>query len=197
MENIEGSIKPINDGLSRISDYLVLVQRDTQKGWYYIEVGIPSDWIFDSNDIVECEILQEGGGGKLVKISPKNDNVYVDDLITFVEVINTTNKKILEKEALFTDKMEQMKTTLQNEALKFYKELDEMKKHSFETISSKLDSDTLTEPTIEKITDEVVTEPTIEKITDEVVTEPTIEKSTNGETTKKPDQPDKQAIDKE
>jgi hypothetical protein len=175
MGKVVESIKPISGGLSRISDYLLKIERDTQNGWYFIEVGIPSDWIFESNDIIECKIIQEGGGGKLVKISPKNENIYVDDLVTFVEVINATNKQISEKEILFKDKMKQMKDTLQQEALKFYEELDEMKKHSFETISSKLGSDT------------TVTEPT---------TEPT-EKSSD-ETTDEQDAPaNKQAIDKQ
>ena len=128
-------MKVIESILEPITGYLNSMTRNTEKGWYELEVGIRKNWVFDENDEIGCEVIAELEGGKLIKIFPKNENIAVDDLFLFVEVIINTNQKIAEKEKQFADKMEEMKKSLELQASEFYKELDELKENSFRKLN--------------------------------------------------------------
>lgn len=124
MKQIEQALKP-TDG------YIDSFIRNTQEGWWEIEVGLPVTWVYDENSKIGCEVIFENDIGKLIKVFPKKKTVVIDDLVDFVEIIIETNEKIAIKEKEFTDKMENMRNQLENEATQFYKELDELKENSF------------------------------------------------------------------
>ena len=129
-------MKKIEAALHSVDGYLISITRDTVNGWYELQVGLPAGWVFDENDKISCEVVEEAEAGSLVKIAPKVQEIVVDDLIAFVQAIITTNEKIAKKEKQFTDKMEAMKSKLEQEAKKFYTELDELKEKSFKTVNS-------------------------------------------------------------
>jgi hypothetical protein len=128
-------MKTIELALQLVEGYLISITRNTVNGWYEIEIGIPNNWVFDENDEIKCEILAEDKSGKMIKISPKNQNIVIDDLIAFFEIIINTNKKIAEKEEEFKLQMEEMKKGLEKKASAFFKELDELKENSFKKIN--------------------------------------------------------------
>ena len=97
-------MKTVELALQPVDGYLVSIKRNTVNGWYELEVGLPVKWVFDENNEIKCEVLNKNDVGVLVKISPQNSNIVIDDLIQFVEVIIDTNQKIAEKEKEFTDK---------------------------------------------------------------------------------------------
>lgn len=124
-------MKPIENALEPITGYLFTITRNTEKGWYELTVGIPKGWVYNDNDEIFCEIINESEEGRLIKIAPKNENITVDDLVDFVVVILSTNEKIAQKEKEFTNEVEEMKKQLEEKARNFYKELDELKDNSF------------------------------------------------------------------
>jgi len=128
MKTIETALEPTNG-------YINSFTRNTVEGWWELEIGLPKAWVFNENNEIACEVIFQNDVGKLIKVSPKNRNIVIDDLVTFVEIILETNKKIAEKEKQFTDKMEEMKGILEQEAKKFYKELDELKENSFKNLN--------------------------------------------------------------
>lgn len=128
-------MKPIDSKLEPTNGYINSFTRNTIEGWWELEIGLPKTWVYDENKDIKCEILMENEVGKLIKISPKKQNVVIDDLIVFVEIIIETNKRIAEKEKQFTDRMQEMKSVLEKEAKKFYDELDELKVNSFKNLS--------------------------------------------------------------
>jgi hypothetical protein len=128
-------MKPIELILHAIDGYLISLTRDPINGWYVLEIGLPKTWVFDENNKIGCEVIEEYEQGKIIKISPKKEDVVIDDLIAFVEIIIQTNEKIAEKEKQFTDKMQEMKGVLEKEATKFYQELDELKENSFKNLN--------------------------------------------------------------
>lgn len=124
-------MKPIEAALDPSDGKINTFKRDTIKGWWEIEVGIPSKWVFEENNNIGTEIIFENKLGKLIRVYPKNHDIVIDDLVTYIDVVIKTNEKIAEKEKQFTDKMEQMRTMLEIEAEKFYVELDELRDNSF------------------------------------------------------------------
>lgn len=142
MSLVEGKLKII-------SKNLISITRNTVKGWYELEIGIPSSWAFNGNEGIDCDIISENDAGKLLKISPKNKNVIVDDLMLFVRRIIETNEEIAEKEKIFTRRMEDMKKKLEKEAEKFYNDLEKLKKTSFEAVSDENDNEEIEENTEE------------------------------------------------
>ena len=124
-------MKPLQEILEPTNGYITSFTRNTAKGWWEVEVGLPISWVYDENSKIGCEMIKENDIGKLIRIFPKNMDIFIDDLITFVEIIIKTNEKIAKKEKEFTDKMEEMKGVLEEEAMKFYQELDELKENSF------------------------------------------------------------------
>jgi len=137
-------MKKIEAALHSIDGYLLTISRDTINGWYELQVGLPARWVYDENNKISCEAINEADAGTLVKIAPRTHEIVIDDLIAFVQAIIVTNEKIAKKEKQFTDKMESMKGKLEEEARKFYTELDELKEKSFKTaneefVSSRID----------------------------------------------------------
>jgi len=124
-------MKPIQAALAPTDGYIKSFSRNTVEGWWEVEIGLPINWVYDENVKIGCEIVFENEVGKLVKVYPKKTDVVLDDLIAFVEIIIATNERIAEKEKQFTDKMQEMKGILEDEAKKFYQELDELKENSF------------------------------------------------------------------
>lgn len=128
-------MKTIDLALQPVTGYLISITRNTKNGWYELEMGIPKNWVYDETDEISCEILNESETGKLVNVAPKNDDILIDDLITFLKIIILTNEKIAEKQLEFESKMQEMKVSLEAEAKKFYKELDELRENSFTTLN--------------------------------------------------------------
>ena len=128
MKTIEALLEPING-------YLVSITRNTVEGWYEMELGIPKGWVFNENKEIKCEVLNENEAGKLIKISPKNIDIVIDDLVAFVGVIMETNKKIADKEKEFTERMTAMRDNLEKEVKVYYEELDKLKENSFKNLN--------------------------------------------------------------
>ncbi len=147
-------MKPIESALKPIEGYLISLTRNTQKGWYFLTIGIPKGWVFTENDEISCTVIEKLEGGNIIEIAPKNKNIVEDDLVNFVEIIIETNEKIAQKEREFTDEMQEMKKMLEEKAKKFYEELDELKDNSFKKNSDEfvksLQSQTTTETVDEK-----------------------------------------------
>lgn len=142
MKIIEKALKPV-DG------YVSTFKRNTQEGCWELEVGLPKGWVYDENDKIGCETIIDNDLGVLIRVYPKDsEDIVIDDLVSFVKIIITTNKKIAEKEKEFTERMSEMRGVLENEAKKFYTELDELKENSFKSITDKYngDSDDITTP---------------------------------------------------
>ena len=132
-------MKTIELILDPITGYLISIKRNPMKGWYEMEIGIPKGWVFNENKEIKCEVLSEEETGKVIKISPKNIDIVIDDLVAFIVVIIATNKKIADKEKEFTDKMAAMRNTLEKEVKEFYEELDEIKENSFKNLNTEFE----------------------------------------------------------
>jgi len=128
-------MKNINLSLQAVEGYLISITRNTLEGWYEIKIGIPNSWVFNENDEIKCEVVNETTAGKIINLSPKNSDIIIDDLIAFIEIIIITNEKIAEKEKEFTLQMEDMKKGLEKKASEFFKELDDLKENSFKKVN--------------------------------------------------------------
>lgn len=124
----------IESSLSPIDGYLLTLKRNTEYGWYELEVGIPAKWSYSENEYIGVEVLHETEEGKLIRVFPKNDDIIVDNLVEYVSVVLSTNKMIEEKEKEFQQKLEIMKEEMVRNASDFYKDLDNIKKTSFEKV---------------------------------------------------------------
>ena len=131
----------IQDAFNLIESNLLLMERNTEKGWFEFEIGIPANWVFDENRQITCEVINETDAGKLIRVAPKNKKITLDDLIRFVEIILETNQKIAEKEKEFTNSMEVMKAELEKKAKQYYEELDKLKEDSFKKAGDKFVED--------------------------------------------------------
>ena len=169
-------MKPVEQSLTSTDGYINSFSRNTLKGWWELEIGVPVKWVFDENSKIGCEITFETDLGKLIKIFPKEDSVVIDDLIEFVEVIIKTNEVIAEKEKEFKETMNEMKDTLEERAKDFYKELEEIRENSFkknnESFTKTLNNDA--KPVTPKPKPKAIRKPrTPRKATTKTVTEET------------------------
>lgn len=129
-------MKPIESALEPTNGFISSFTRNTVEGWWELEIGLPKTWVYDENSKIGCDVTEEYEQGKLIRVFPKKNDVVIDDLVAFVEIIINTNERIAEKEKQFTDKMQEMKGVLEKEAKKFYQELDELKENSFKNLNA-------------------------------------------------------------
>lgn len=127
----------IDEKLKPLEGYLLSITRNIQKGWFEFEVGVPSEWVYKGNEIIDCNVIDKSEVGHLLKIVPKHDNITVDDLIDFLQLIIDTNSQIQKKEKEFNDKMDKVKKDLENQAKKFYEELNNLREESFKKFNIK------------------------------------------------------------
>ena len=121
----------IQNTLNKFEDFLVSIERDTQKGWFYIKVGIPVDWVFKGNTKIACETLKESEFGHLVKIAPKNSKITIDDLIEFASIIQETNEIIVQKQNEVDNIINSTKEELAKQVKEKLSELESLKENSF------------------------------------------------------------------
>lgn len=128
----------VEEALAPIAGYFISMSVDTVTGFYILEIGIPDKWAFSNSNNIKCDILAENDEGKILKISSENEETSIDDLIDFVSVIINTNMKIAKKEEEFEERMNSMKKQLEDEARRFYAELDTLKDNSFKKLAENL-----------------------------------------------------------
>lgn len=128
----------IQKKIESLDGYLFSIKRDTENGWYYLEVGLPKSWIFRGNDIINCKKINEWDEGNLIQIEPNENNVTIDDLIKFTHIILKTNEKIIAKEKEFEEKITKIKEELNVERNEFFSELDSLRDKSFSAFDYKL-----------------------------------------------------------
>lgn len=152
-------MKAIQGVLKEIDGHLLSITRNTTEGYYELEIGIPNSWVYEETSEVGYEITNEAEMGKLIRVFPKKNDIVIDDLIDFVKLIMSTNKLIAEKEKKFEEKFQKVREDLENEAKRFYEELEEMKKISFKNLKEPKARKPKAEP-VEIVTDTV----SIEKV---------------------------------
>lgn len=129
----------VEERLKPIDGYLMAINRNTEMGWYELEVGIPSTWIFRGSKTIECTTIASNDTYKLVKIAPQEtaDYVVIDELIEFVTIIITTNMVIMEKENEFKRQMDLEKLALEEKVKSYYNEVENLKVNSFTNFEEK------------------------------------------------------------
>jgi len=121
----------IDKSLEKIDGYLLSIERDTMNGVYFIKIGLPKKWVYESTEKINCELLSEFDEGVLLKVTPVVDSITIDDLITFGNGIVNVNEEIAKMEEEFNKKVESRKEELMNEIKEFEDQLETMKKKSF------------------------------------------------------------------
>jgi hypothetical protein len=129
METIEQKLEPLEG-------YFLSFKRDTMNGWYEVEIGLPTGWVFSDSKEIMCEILSENEVGKIILVKPKITSISADDLVAYIETILSTNKKIEQKEKELNERLNEMKKAMEAEASKFYKELESLKDDSLNTLKN-------------------------------------------------------------
>ena len=131
-------MKIIEQALESTKGYILSFERNTKEGIWEVQAGFPTEWVFQETDDVGCEIIKETDKGRLLKLFPKKDDVVIDDLIKFVEVIIAINNTINHREKEFKSEIEEIKSMMHEKAEKFYKELEDLKISSFNSIMAEI-----------------------------------------------------------
>ena len=126
-------MKQLEQILNNVDGYLISIKIDTMSGFYFLEVGLPTKWIYRTINNIECEVLLDTEDGVLLKIFSKNSDIVIDDLVQFLTKIIEINKKILEEEEKFNLKIAGVKEDLQKEIENFYDGIEQLKESSFNT----------------------------------------------------------------
>jgi len=130
-------MKKLEQALHKIDGYLLSIERNVMEGYYELKVGIPTKWAYKSNDKIECETIHETEKGDIVKIYPKEDNVVIDDLIEFVNIIIDTNKKIADMQKQLDEQLEEQQKKMEEYAQTFLEKIDQLKESSFKEMEKK------------------------------------------------------------
>ena len=124
-------VNVLDESLKKIDGYLLSIERNTETSRYEIKVGIPKDWIYQENDRINFDILVESEIGTIIVLFGVTDDVVVDDLIEYVNIVISTNKRIVEMQEDFERKLEEAKEELVKEVSDFEDKIEEVKKQSF------------------------------------------------------------------
>lgn len=154
----------IQKAFEKLEGRLLSLERNTTKGYYELKVGLPSTWIYETNDDIDVEVIVETENGVLLLLSPTNDEVTLDDMIDYINIVIDANEEIARKEEEFLKKMEKVTESLKAEKESFYESLEEFRKKRFNLLKEEEEKPKTSKPkTISKKKSEEETE---EKETD-------------------------------
>ena len=161
-------MKPLEKALKNIDGYLLSVERDAMKGKYELKVGIPKKWVYEANEKVECEVIHSTKQGDIVKIFSTNDDIVIDDLIEFVNIIIDTNKQIAEMAEEHENALKEAVKKLEDLEVSFNEQIENMAKNSFKNMKKKQNSvgstsDILTEKELKQLEEKDDLEEEVEK----------------------------------
>lgn len=122
---------------NRLDGKLLSVERDTMLGKYFLKIGLSSNWVYESIDEIKIEELNKTKNAVLLKVYSEDDDVVIDDLFDFVDIIIETNENIEKKEREFEERLNKVKEELKKEAETLSDELENMKKKSITIIKNK------------------------------------------------------------
>jgi hypothetical protein len=128
------------------------MKRDVNKGWYFLEIGIPKKWVIKGTSLINIKKIIESEDGVLYEIIPKDENLIVDDLYEFVDLVVQTNQEIEKRELEFKESINQVKKDLEDKAKKFYDELDKMREKSFSKFENTIETEKKVVKSIKKTT---------------------------------------------
>ena len=89
--------KTLEKILGKLEGYLMSISRNVETGMYELEVGFRKNWVFKSNEDINCEITIESDSGSMVTISGKHGEVVVDDLVDYVNRVIETIRNVAVK----------------------------------------------------------------------------------------------------
>jgi hypothetical protein len=128
-------MKELEKIFNDIAGYLISIKRDTLKGYYILEVGIPANWTFKSNNLIKCELLTELEDGKIINIIPNDDSdCVIDDQFQHLYKIIDSNNKIAELEKEMLDTVNKRKKELEEELEKSFKGIEDFKDKAFNDV---------------------------------------------------------------
>lgn len=126
--------------LNKLDSYLYSIKRDTIRGWYVLEVGIPVKWTHKSTSKISSEEVGNNEKMKMIKINPNEEydgDVCIDELLDYANQIIVNNKKIEDMRASFEKKMEQIAEKLEEEYERFEEEIEEIEEGLYEEKNEK------------------------------------------------------------
>lgn len=121
----------IHELLEEVDGYLISIKRNVDDKTYELQVGFRKNWVFKSNENIECKVDIESDNGTLVTVSSKHEDVYIDDLIEYVNKVINTNKKITEMQKNFEKELEKQKEAIANKIMEFEDSIAQFKDSSF------------------------------------------------------------------
>lgn len=127
-------MRTLENILRKLEGKLLSIERNTESGRYEMKIGLPSNWIFEENNDVEVDILTETENAVLLKLIPANDDIVIDDLIDYMNIVIDINEEIAKKEEEFNKRMEERKNELKAEAEMFFDQLEQLKRQKFKLV---------------------------------------------------------------
>lgn len=128
----------VNKILSKLDSYLYTIKRDTVKGWYVLEVGVPSSWTYKSTSKINCEETGSTEKMCMIQINPNEDSdITIDELLVFAVQIVDNNKRIEKMREDFESKMLEIKEKLAEEYEKFEVEIEGVEDNLFDEKTKK------------------------------------------------------------
>lgn len=127
------SVNIVNDKFSKISEYLIKIENNSEKNKLEFEIGLPIKWYIKGTNNIICECVAEiDDEGKIFKVYAEDDNV--DEIFNFVIKTISTNIEIAEMERNFQDKVNLDKERIKKEVQEFYDKIEELREKSFENL---------------------------------------------------------------
>lgn len=130
MEETNNNIsKPVAEKLKPIDGYVLGVNRNTENGYYELNIGVPKDWeILTSKTILSEVILHHEENGDILRIYSKDEDVVIDDLLDFVIEIVKSNEEIEQIQRELDEELANKRKNLEAELKMIYETFENRKK---------------------------------------------------------------------
>ena len=130
---MDETINVINDKFSRINEYLIKIENNSETEKLEFEIGLPIKWYIKGTNNIVCDIVAEiEDQGKIIKVYANDGNI--DEIFNFILKTIKTNIDIAEMERNFQDKVNLDKERIKKEVQDFYDKIEELREKSFENL---------------------------------------------------------------
>jgi hypothetical protein len=134
-----------------VEDWFWKLEFNPESLSYELYLGIPNDWVYsEKNGLIDIELIHQLEENSIVKVSSKDDDVSIDDIIDTAKALISKNQELEKRKQQHKEEMENLAKILVEKEKSFLEYVDTVKENTLKS------TDTVNDAVSDAISDAVI-----------------------------------------
>lgn len=117
-----------------VEDWFWKLEFNPESLSYELYLGIPNDWVYsEKNGLIDIELIHQLEENSIVKVSSKDDDVSIDDIIDTAKALISKNQELEKRKQQHKEEMENLAKILVEKEKSFLEYVDTVKENTLKS----------------------------------------------------------------